>query len=73
FLYNTMHATQKIGIYWKNILNYKECEYCTTCNVTESMEHILVHCNAMPTSTIWELAGELWPHNPQHWLILQIG
>ena len=73
FLYKTLHGTQKIGSFWSNIRDYEACQHCTICNVTESMEHILIHCTATPTRTIWNLARNTWPHDPTHWPEISIG
>jgi hypothetical protein len=37
------------------------------------MEHILTQCTATPTGTIWNLAQNTWPHNPNLWLEISIG
>ncbi|KAI0245639.1 hypothetical protein BJV78DRAFT_1261476 [Lactifluus subvellereus] len=39
----------------------------------QSMEHILIHCNATPTRAIWELARTTWPHNHRLWPDTTIG
>ena len=73
FLYKTLHGTQKIGRFWSNITEYENRQNCTICNVTESMEHILIHCAAIPTRTIWNLARNTWPHDPDLWPDISIG
>ena len=73
FLYKTLHGTQKIGSFWSNITEYENRQNCTICNVTESMEHILIHCAAIPTRTIWNLARNTWPHDPDLWPDISIG
>jgi len=61
FLYNAIHSTQKIGSYWSHIQNYEDRQDCSICNVTETMEHILLHCRARAREVIWPLARNLWP------------
>jgi ribonuclease HI len=73
FLFKAMHSTQKIGSYWAHILSYEDHQFCTVCNTTKLMEHILLHCRAGPNETIWRLARNLWPHNPNLWPQLNIG
>jgi hypothetical protein len=68
-----MHGTQKIGKFWHRIENKEQCEYCKTCRVMESMEHILVHCQAAPRRIIWALAEELWPHARNLWPEINLG
>ena len=46
FLYKAIHGTQKFGRYWAHVENFEEHEFCNTCNTTETMEHILLHCRA---------------------------
>jgi ribonuclease HI len=58
-----MNSTQKIGDFWKDIQRYQHWGTCQTCNTTESMEHILIHCNERAVRIIWELAKQYWPHN----------
>jgi len=73
FMYKAMHGTQKIGKYWRHIENAAQRELCTTCGVTESMEHILTQCQATPRATIWQEAESLWPHKPNLWLDITLG
>lgn len=73
FLYKTMHGTQKIGSFWRNINNYETRQSCNTCDEIETMEHILIHCNAAPSQIIWDLAKNLWPHPPQFWPDISLG
>ena len=41
--------------------------------VTESMEHILVNCQATPRRQIWSMAREIWPHEQSAWPEINIG
>ena len=65
FLYKSMHNSYKIGEYWKHIPNHEHRQRCRTCNTTESMTHILVHCREKPVNVIWSLARATWPHAPE--------
>jgi ribonuclease HI len=67
FLYKALHGTQKIGNFWKNIPEYEERSECQRCLTTESMEHILIHCDEPATRIIWSMARNLWPHNSPPW------
>ena len=62
-----MHGTQKVGKYWRHIPNNEYHELCTTCGITESMDHILIHCRATPRRIIWQLTEALWPHAHIPW------
>src|SRR6266852_2255738 len=68
-----MHGTQKIGKFWQRIPNVQQREFCKTCRTTETMEHILVHCQAAPRRIIWNLAEELWPHTRHPWPEISLG
>jgi ribonuclease HI len=73
FLYKAMHGTRKVGKYWQRIPDNEQREFCKTCRVTESMEHIPVHCQAAPRRIIWTLAEELWPHTQTLWPEIGLG
>ncbi|KAG2126500.1 hypothetical protein BD769DRAFT_1303809, partial [Suillus cothurnatus] len=38
------------------------------CEDTESMEHIIVHCNKPTKKIIWALAEDTWPEKHGPWL-----
>jgi ribonuclease HI len=73
FLFNAIHGTQKIGSYWSHISNMEERAMCTTCDVIESMEHILTECQHPTRQQIWNHAREMWPHNDQTWPPVMLG
>jgi len=73
FLFKAMHGTQKVGNFWTHINDMEDRSQCTHCNTTESMEHILLHCQRSPTSTIWRLARDLWPYGANLWPQLDLG
>ena len=73
FLYKSMHGTQKIGNFWRNINDHKARQQCASCDTTETMEHILIHCTAQPTNQIWNLAKNIWPHAPHLWPEISLG
>ena len=73
FLYKSIHGTQKIGKYWRHIPNNEQREFCTICEEMESMEHILVNCQAMPRRQIWMMARDLWPHEQDLWPEINLG
>ena len=73
FLYKSMHSVQKIGSYWKNIPEYEHCHLCQSCQVPESMKHILTECNEQCLETIWNMASAFWPHNKIPWPTISLG
>ncbi|KAI0245188.1 hypothetical protein BJV78DRAFT_1140588, partial [Lactifluus subvellereus] len=66
-------GTQKIGEFWRHIPGFETRQNCTTCDITESMDHILIHCTATPTRAIWELAKNTWPHGHRLWPEITVG
>ena len=72
-LYKTMHKTQKIGEHWDHVPDHEEWRYCTTCQRTEDMEHIMTGCSARAREKIWQLAEAAWPHNHLPWPEITLG
>ncbi|KAI0264086.1 ribonuclease H-like protein, partial [Russula aff. rugulosa BPL654] len=73
FLYKTMHRAYMVGSIWTHIPGYENRHLCTTCNMEDSMDHILTSCNALTRRKVWELARETWPHAPEIWPMINIG
>jgi ribonuclease HI len=73
FLYHAIHNTQKIGNYWTHINSMEERANCPTCNVEESMNHILTECPHPTRQQIWTLAKEVWPYSDQTWPPITLG
>jgi ribonuclease HI len=46
FLWKSMHNAHKCGKFWNNIPGLEQRATCPVCNEEESMEHILLECNA---------------------------
>ncbi|KAJ7127522.1 ribonuclease H-like protein [Mycena crocata] len=60
FLWRGLHQSYKCGTYWHNIPGYEHWGICHTCQVDETLEHILLECSAPGQDLIWKLARELW-------------
>jgi ribonuclease HI len=80
FLFKAMHGTQKMGKFWSRLpgvdasgQQLSQRQFCKTCNVVETMEHALVHCNATPIREIWSLTENLWPYAPDLWPEISLG
>ena len=73
FLYKAIHGTQMVRAVWTKIPGLEQRGTCATCNTSESMSHILIHCTALPVTTVWNLAKELWPHDSAPWPELSLG
>ena len=73
FLYKALHGTQKVGHYWSHIHGHETRSICASCESTETMDHILIHCQEPAPSTIWSLARQLWPHSQSLWPTHSLG
>ncbi|KAH9047827.1 ribonuclease H-like protein [Lactarius vividus] len=73
FLFKAMHNTLMIGDVWFKIPGFKNRGTCATCDTTETMEHILLACQANPVKIAWDLAKKLWPHRNLPWPVLSLG
>lgn len=65
FLFKSMHHAYMIGNKWNTYLNLVARANCTICGEIESMQHILLECNATARHLVWHQAKKLWPHDPQ--------
>lgn len=59
FLWRALHDSLRIGKYWRHINGYEAREMCVHCHTEESMEHILVECEAKATKVIRELVKKI--------------
>ena len=73
FLYKALHNTQKIGDFWEHIPEYEARQMCQTCQVSESMAHILTQCRTDAKTQIWNLARSKWPHANPPWPVISLG
>jgi ribonuclease HI len=60
FLWKCLHGAHRCGAFWNRIPTYEHRANCPTCNVEETMEHILINCTAPGQQTIWHLTQALW-------------
>lgn len=56
FLYKTMHNVYMVGSTWQRVRGAEQRQFCTICQVEDSMEHILTECNTPPRRIVWNLA-----------------
>ncbi|KAI0039558.1 hypothetical protein FA95DRAFT_1503987 [Auriscalpium vulgare] len=74
FMFRALHRSHKVGEYWRNaqIPDWQDCAMCD--GELESLEHILFTCQrSAPTTIIWQLARDLWPHDPGLWPPYSLG
>lgn len=67
FIWCTLHAGYKCGVYWSSIPNYEHRGICPCCDTEETIEHILTRCSAPGQELIWHLAQELWEQKGLPW------
>jgi len=60
YLWKTLHSAYKVGNFWDNIPGHEQWGLCPVCETEESMEHILLECDAPGRTQIWKLANKLW-------------
>jgi hypothetical protein len=67
FIWKSIHNTHKIGDYWSTIDNYGHRATCMRCETTESLEHILLHCDIPGRKVVWENVKKLWLRKQTTW------
>ena len=55
-----MDSTYRAGKFWINIPGHEQRGLCPVCETEESMEHILLECDAPGRAQIWTSASKLW-------------
>ncbi|KAJ6571139.1 hypothetical protein B0H19DRAFT_1218947 [Mycena capillaripes] len=73
FLWRCMHQAYKVGDHWRNIPTYEHWAICQHCQVDETMEHILVECEAPGREQLWNLARKLWEMKGLQWPEINMG
>ncbi|EIW55708.1 uncharacterized protein TRAVEDRAFT_82754, partial [Trametes versicolor FP-101664 SS1] len=59
FWWKAMHGALRVGAFWDKIPGYEHRAQCMHCGVPESLEHILLECDAPGQSEIWRAATEV--------------
>ncbi|KAH9849959.1 hypothetical protein C2E23DRAFT_736462 [Lenzites betulinus] len=59
FWWKMWHGAHRVGPFWENIPRYEQRAVCSSCGVTETMEHILTECSAPGQAHVWGLVREL--------------
>ncbi|KDQ50173.1 hypothetical protein JAAARDRAFT_142329 [Jaapia argillacea MUCL 33604] len=74
FLFMMIHQAQKIGTFWVNIPTFEERGRCGECDgEIESMEHILLDCQARERQQVWKMAEDLWLVRRGNWPRMSLG
>ena len=67
FIWKSIHSVHKIGTYWTQIPEFEHREKCPKCQITEDLEHILLHCDIPGQEIVWKSAEELWRKKHETW------
>jgi hypothetical protein len=62
-----VHNSHKCGKFWNNVLGSEQRAACPVCNEEESMEHILLECNAPGQDIVWKLTKDIWTNKHNTW------
>ncbi|KAJ7636504.1 hypothetical protein FB45DRAFT_1001578 [Roridomyces roridus] len=73
FLWRCMHQAYKVGTYWLNIPTYEHYAECQHCHVDDTLEHILLECDAPGREKMWSLAQQLWEMKGYSWPEVSLG
>ena len=73
FLWKNFHQALHCRQYWLHILNYEHCANCHICDDFESVDHILLECDASGQNIIWPPTCELWLKKKLPWPTLSLG
>ncbi|KAJ4501346.1 hypothetical protein C8R41DRAFT_892509 [Lentinula lateritia] len=73
FLWMLIHGGYKIGEYWEKIPGFENRATCAHCQMVESMEHILVECQAPGQEEVWKLTKNLWTKSGERWRNVEFG
>jgi ribonuclease HI/exonuclease III len=73
FLWKCLHNAYRVGKFWERIPNNEHRATCPTCRVEESMEHILLECNAPGQREAWNTARLVWQKKQEPWPRLTYG
>ncbi|EIW64291.1 RnaseH-domain-containing protein [Trametes versicolor FP-101664 SS1] len=73
FWWKAIHGALKIGRYWDNIPGYEQRANCNHCGCLETLEHIILECDAPGQGEIWELAKAILRRREVRMPALRIG
>ncbi|KAJ6505702.1 hypothetical protein C8R47DRAFT_967574 [Mycena vitilis] len=73
FLWKCVHNIFRVGPFWDHIENLEFLGQCPHCKVDESLQHIMLECNAQGPTQIWRLCSTLWGFKYGRWPRLNWG
>jgi len=73
FLWKSVHNNFRVGAFWNHIENLEILGQCPYCKVDESLEHMMLDCDAPGQKQIWALCARLWGYKYRYWPRLSWG
>ena len=62
-----------VFVFWLNVQNREGLSECPPCESLESMDHILLECEAPGQRTVWEEMRALWSRTGLEWPEINLG
>ncbi|KAJ7735929.1 hypothetical protein B0H16DRAFT_1326772, partial [Mycena metata] len=53
FLWKCLHNTFHVGRFWEHVDNLESLAQCQICRVQDSLEHIMLECEAPGQHQVW--------------------
>ncbi|KAJ7806259.1 hypothetical protein B0H13DRAFT_1669899 [Mycena leptocephala] len=73
FLWKCMHDIFHVGRYWEHVPNLEILSQCQTCGAPESLEHIMLECDASGQRQVWQQTELFWRLRYPRWPKLNWG
>ncbi|KAJ7859236.1 hypothetical protein B0H13DRAFT_2237527 [Mycena leptocephala] len=67
FLWKCMHDIFHVGPFWEHVPNLEILGQCQTCGVPESLEHIMLECDASGQRQVWRQTESFWRLRYPRW------
>ncbi|KAJ7772665.1 hypothetical protein DFH07DRAFT_733919 [Mycena maculata] len=73
FLWKSLHDIYRVRFFWDHMPNLEHLVQCPTCEVPESLEHIMLECDAPGQHQVWLLTERFWRLRYPRWPKLNWG
>ncbi|KAJ6527512.1 hypothetical protein B0H19DRAFT_969846 [Mycena capillaripes] len=73
FLWKCVHDIYHLGKFWERVPTLEHLAQCSACHLPESLEHIMLECDAPGQQQVWRLAKSLWQLRYPAWPKLNWG
>jgi len=73
-MWKLLHGAYKVGAFWLHIQEHEDKAQCVTCGgLVETMQHILLDCQAPGQELVWNLAANLSERSGAPWKTPSLG